>query len=52
LPGVGTGPTDLGDFPAGPLLPNGEHDDRVDAAVYAADLIGVGNDFWFTTSHR
>jgi hypothetical protein len=52
-PGMGTGPTDPGEF-ARQLLafPNGEHDDLVDAAVYAADLNGTGNDFYFTAGRR
>jgi predicted phage terminase large subunit-like protein len=52
-PGMGTGPTDLGDL-ARQLLafPNGDHDDLVDAAVYAADLNGTGNDFYFTAGQR
>jgi phage terminase large subunit-like protein len=52
-PGMGTGPTDPGEF-ARQLLafPNGEHDDLVDAAVYAADLNGVGNGFYFTSARR
>jgi hypothetical protein len=31
-------------------FPNGEHDDLVDAAVYAADL--GGNEFYFTSANR
>jgi phage terminase large subunit-like protein len=52
-PGMGTGPTDLGDL-ARQLLafPNGDHDDLVDALVHAADLNGVGNDFYFTAGQR
>jgi hypothetical protein len=33
----------------GPSAPNGEHDDLVDAAVYAADV--GGNEFSFTSAH-
>jgi predicted phage terminase large subunit-like protein len=52
-PGMGTGPTDPGEFPRQLLaFPNGEHDDLVDAAVYAADLNGTGNDFYFTSGRR
>jgi predicted phage terminase large subunit-like protein len=52
-PGMGTGPMDLGDFPRQLLaFPNGDHDDLVDAGVYAADLNGVGNDFYFTAGQR
>jgi predicted phage terminase large subunit-like protein len=50
-PGMGTGPSDPGEF-ARQLLsfPNGEHDDLVDASVMAADL--GGNDFYFTSGKR
>jgi len=52
-PGLGTGPTDPGEFPRQLLaFPNGDHDDLVDASVYAADLNGVGNDFYFTAGQR
>jgi len=52
-PGMGTGPTDPGEF-ARQLLafPNGEHDDLVDAGVMAADLGGAGSDFYFTAGRR
>jgi predicted phage terminase large subunit-like protein len=50
-PGLGTGPTDLGDLPSELLaFPNGEHDDLVDALVMAADL--GGNEFYFTSANR
>ncbi|MBA3875599.1 MAG: hypothetical protein C0498_01460 [Anaerolinea sp.] len=50
-PGLGTGPTDLGELPSQLLaFPNGEHDDLVDAAVYAADL--GGTEFYFTSASR
>jgi predicted phage terminase large subunit-like protein len=50
-PGLGTGPTDPGDFVRQLLaFPNGEHDDQVDAGVYAADL--GSNDFYFTSASR
>ena len=51
-PGLGSGPNDPGDF-ARELLafPNGEHDDFVDAAVYAADL-GAPSEFYFTAGRR
>jgi predicted phage terminase large subunit-like protein len=50
-PGLGTGPTDPGEFPRQLLaFPNGEHDDLVDAAVYGADL--GGNEFYFTSANR
>jgi phage terminase large subunit-like protein len=52
-PGMGTGSSDPGEFPRQLLaFPNGEHDDLVDAAVYAADLNGAGNDFYFTAGRR
>jgi phage terminase large subunit-like protein len=52
-PGMGTGPTDPGEFGRQLLaFPNGENDDLVDAAVYAADLNGSGNDFYFTAGRR
>jgi phage terminase large subunit-like protein len=50
-PGMGTGATDLGEFPRQLLsFPNGEHDDLVDAGVMAADL--GGNEFYFTSASR
>ena len=50
-PGLGTGPTDPGEFPRQlHRPPNGEHDDQVDVGVYAADL--GGNDFYFTNASR
>jgi phage terminase large subunit-like protein len=52
-PGMGTGVTDPGEFPRQLLaFPNGEHDDLVDASIYAADLNGTGNDFYFTSARR
>lgn len=33
-------------------FPNAEHDDMVGAAVYAAGINGVGNDFYFTSANR
>lgn len=50
-PGLGSGPMDLGELPRELLaFPNGEHDDLVDAAVYAADLGGV--ELYFTSGRR